>query len=326
MPYLPWLIGLLITVVVVERVKVLARKREGAEQGQLPRAFALANRVTPPIYLIALLCIVIGILVDRTLLLQRHLEKAKEDRVAQYESVGITSIFGEPPRPVRPNHETRLGGTYYRGNNERNTALYNNGNYRTATLELSLVDGTGNKLDYGEPVSGELSIRLLIRSAPGATPALFNDEIMDGLVLATGYHPQGMMIFSGDVGTFEATDQPNEWQAIFPIKKASADLQGLVYLYRGKQDESGNTLTSGTPQIGIVYDLILDEGRIATGSELWLDAIYFPENVAPPPKDGKLPWTEWFDFRPIPVIKGDNTKDPSLLGITGDAQGDLQEP
>lgn len=317
-PYLPWLVGLLIVVVLFERVKVLSRKRAAADHGRLAWGYALANRVTLPIYLIAFLCVVLGILIDQTLLLQRLLEKAREQQIVEYDSGSITSVFGQPPVPIRPSHEPRLGGTYYRGNSERNAALYNNGNYRTATLELALIDSSGQTVDYDHPFSGELSIQLVINSAPGATPVLFSDDIMAGLLLAPGYHPEGMTVFTKDVGAFEPTAQPNQWKATFSLKDLDRDPTGLIYLYRGKRDDDGNIHVSGMPQLGIVYDLQLKDRTITSGSELWMDAIYFPEGVAPPPKDGKLPWTQWFDYQPIPIIEGENVKDPTLLGITED--------
>lgn len=315
-PYLPWVIGLVVFVGVVERLKAMGRKREASGGVSSACYFVLARRVSPAIYLIAVLCIVLGVVIDRALMLQRQLVEARLDRSAQSEQgSGILSVFGDPPVPIRPSHEKRLGGIYYRGNNERKPGLYNNGHYRTATLELALVDSANQELDYGDAVSSPLRLRLIIRSAPGATPVLFSESIMAGLLLTPGYDPVGMTVFASQAGMFEPIDEPGAWQAYFPLTGLDREGAGLVYLYRGKRDTDGNIHTVDMPQAGIVYDLKLEDGRVTEGSEVWMDAIYYPENVVPPAGEGRVPWTEWYDYRPIPVIEGENTKDPELLGM-----------
>ena len=50
------------------------------------------------------------------------------------------------PLPPHPMHPPRLGGKYYRGNDERDNTLFNRGFYRTATIDLNLVDSSGLSL------------------------------------------------------------------------------------------------------------------------------------------------------------------------------------
>ena len=49
-------------------------------------------------------------------------------------------------------------------------------------------------------------------------------------------------------------------------------------------------------------------------SELWLGPILVPGNFQPP-DPSKITLQEWLDIRPIPEIAGDNSTDPTLLGV-----------
>ena len=55
--------------------------------------------------------------------------------------------------PVYPMHPKRLGGIYYRGNDERSPELFNGGFYRTATLEVWLSDAAGNHLQWNDEIA-----------------------------------------------------------------------------------------------------------------------------------------------------------------------------
>jgi hypothetical protein len=82
--------------------------------------------------------------------------------------------------------------------------------------------------------------------------------------------------------------------------------EGLVYL-----------CLLSNPQHGLVWDLKLAGGKIAAGSEIWMNAIDVPTKIQlPPPGPGKLPFTAWFSDEEIPEIQGgQTTKDPKLLGV-----------
>ena len=81
-----------------------------------------------------------------------------------------------------------------------------------------------------------------------------------------------------------------------PIELDEQAGSGLIYLYRGDRDEDGYIKTTGMPQIGIVYELELVNGRIAAGSELWMDAIYFPENRSEERRVGKECRSRWSPY------------------------------
>jgi hypothetical protein len=76
-------------------------------------------------------------------------------------------------------HLPRLGGIYYRGNDERSPELFNGGFYRTAELLVRLVDRNGAPIEFGDAVSpNELSIEFKATRAAGATQQLFSPRTM----------------------------------------------------------------------------------------------------------------------------------------------------
>ena len=54
--------------------------------------------------------------------------------------------------------------------------------------------------------------------------------------------------------------------------------------------------------------------RLQENSELWLGPILVPGNFQYP-TPGRITLNEWLDTQPIPEITGDNSTDPTLLGI-----------
>ncbi len=59
------------------------------------------------------------------------------------------------PTPPMRRHPKRLGGDYYRGNDERDARLFNGGYYRTATLSVWLSDAEGNRLEWNDEVGDQ---------------------------------------------------------------------------------------------------------------------------------------------------------------------------
>jgi Planctomycete cytochrome C len=219
----------------------------------------------------------------------------------------------------RPSHPPRLGGMYYRGNDERDSGLFNGGYYRTASMEVGLFDSQEKQLHWGDkPSSNELFIRLDIKRAAFATLELFSDKTMESCFLSPngeldeeshlakskGADPSSRAPFSKFV-----TVVPNEhWRAIYqivgPNEKIEEDDPGMLYIIPG----------SPPPHYGIAYRIKFVNGVISEESEIWMGASYLTGMVVLPKKD-TITLSEWFDFLPIPEITGGNTKDPKLLGI-----------
>lgn len=222
----------------------------------------------------------------------------------------------KPPRPVDPRHPRRLGGEYYRGNDERDPRLFNGGFYRTCTMRVWLCGSDGTILHWGDVVpDGPCSIRFEIEQSPGAADALFAEDIWNNTFLSPVPPQQPLVDPATEVARFRE-EGPRRWVAEVPLDLAAAGetpLHGTIYLYRGVPDPGQPV--SADPHYAAEYTLRVVDGRIAPDSELWMGYIFRTGNVLPTP-EGKIPEDEWFSFRPIPEIEGEQTtSDPRLLGI-----------
>ena len=121
----------------------------------------------------------------------------------------------KPPFIPHPMHPPRLGGVYYRGNDERSSKLFNNGFYRTAELRIELVDATGQVLKTGDsPEDGKISVRLYIKRANGTENGMFDRRTLKTTFVSESF-----------LGTDAATDrkplevvkEDEEWAVTFPL-------------------------------------------------------------------------------------------------------------
>lgn len=217
--------------------------------------------------------------------------------------------FDEPPKVVRPMHPKRLGGRYYRGNDERNKALFNEGFYRTADMHVQLVDGDGKPVDYDTQVDpSSLAIEFRFDRSKGATKKLFSKR-----VLQTGF------ISSSWGGTEKATDrvlfQPiggeDHWAVTFPLKlSGEGPFRGDLFIYYGP-------LERNRIHYQIRYDIRIDpdDGSLDPESEVWMGSTYDLGGRVISGRGGQILLDRWFDFRPIPEIEGKNADSPELLGL-----------
>lgn len=225
--------------------------------------------------------------------------------------------YGDPPVPIRPQIPKRLGGEFYRGNCERNPALFNNGHYRTATLRVALCDSQRHVLSVGDAIpGGGLLVKFEIVRAPHTPDSLFTEEYLSGVFLSEQvYHGEKLRPMLDQPTRLEIVEAGQHWVGYFPISDPPEEeaevLWGLIYVYWGMVR---GLAIRGTHHYGIQYDLRFADDRIAEGSDLWLGSLFWTPVLAYPRAD-KVPLDEWFDYRPIPEIVGDNTTDPELLGI-----------
>jgi hypothetical protein len=217
-----------------------------------------------------------------------------------------------PETPRRPQHPPRLGGEYYRGNDERNKDLFNGGFYRTATLRVSLRDAEGERLEWGDIIEVErAAVRFEIEQAPAATDELFDEGVWQGTWLSSRRKTE-----TTDSGAEFVRFQPagdRTWVADYPIRlPRDGTGSGTIYLFHGSGSPESE---EAPPHYAAVYDVLTADGTIERESELWLSCLYRTANVFVPP-EGKIADDEWFSFRPIPEIVGEQTtRDPALLGI-----------
>ena len=110
----------------------------------------------------------------------------------------------------------------------------------------------------------------------------------------------------------EPLDPGWRWVAYVPLAKPQSQLEGVVYMYPAGVAADG--YPSGMPSYSVAYSLRFSDGKLAEGSDLWMDS-FGNGAFAPPIPRHLLPYREWLDYRPLPVITGENSKDPKLLGV-----------
>jgi hypothetical protein len=215
---------------------------------------------------------------------------------------------------VRPDHPKQVAGTYYRGNCERNKELFNQGNYLTAIFRINLCDRDGGEVGVGDRLpDGGLFVRLEIERGPGTTDQLFTKELMGAAFLSQEFYGSSASKLRDAPVRLEVLERGRRWEARVPIGEpnAAGTLGGLIYLYTGRIEHG---TVRGDPHYGIQYDLVFADGALAAESDLWMSSFGNPA-VVPPSPPGLIPFREWFDYRPIPAITGENSKDPKLLGV-----------
>ncbi|MDB5391686.1 MAG: Planctomycete cytochrome [Planctomycetaceae bacterium] len=229
----------------------------------------------------------------------------------------VNSVYGNPPIPQHPGHAPRLKGEYYRGNCERSPKLFNGGNYRTATLRVSLVDSQGREVNYGDHIEpNSLSIRFELERPKGTTPTLYGEGIVKGVFLTSQLVSETPAKPDRPVVRLTETKPGWQWEATVPLNgpnDAAANLlSGLIYVYQGAIDDSNKI--RGSLHYGIKYDLQLKELVLQPDSQVWLGSLFWTPTLEHPTL-GKVPLKEWFNDKPIPEITGENSVDPLLLGI-----------
>jgi hypothetical protein len=293
--------AMLLGILVFERLKLRSRA------GRWPRWGEWRERFGQGAYLAVLSVIVlVGVIHAyhaRVLWLEQKLADSRvqllsRDRVE-------TAVVETPPQLIRPPVPKRLQATYYRGNCERNAALFNGGNYLTAYMRLALYGRSETPLTAGDDVTGqELSVEFEIEKAPGATDELFASGILSTVRVTTEYPRQASDDRPPTVEPrkLEETEAGQRWKVRVPVGQVgAAGCSGVIYICK-----------DNTAHYGIQYDLKTAEGRLTADCDLWMSALYLPAQVAQPQL---LPFREWLDHEPLPVITGPNSTDPKLLGI-----------
>lgn len=226
------------------------------------------------------------------------------------------TVYGNPPKPARPIHPRRLSGTYYRGNCERNAELFNGGNYRTATLRVSLTDQQGKSLNYGDRVEADrIWVRFELERAKGTTEQLFGDAIEKSVFLTSQPLTTMMAALKNPVARVHVVRPGWSWEAKYPIEirpnEPNQTVSGLVYAYQGTAEEKQ---ARGTYHFGIQYSIHLKDHIVQPDSELWMGSLFWSPALEPP-NHNRIPMTQWFNHDPIPEITGKNSTNPKLLGI-----------
>ena len=273
----------------------------------------LSGRELTAFWLLSLAGLAIEIIVIHQQKLEAQIAELRTYRTMN-ESRWSKTIFGVPPVPPRPAHPKQVAVTYYRGNCERNPELFNGGNYLTATFRVSVCGKDHQELEVGDAVpQGETFVRMDLERGPGTTDTLFSPELMSSVFLSEQFYDAQEESLRDTPMRLETAEPGRRWVAFIPIGSLleKATLKGLIYVYTGRID---GEKVRGEPHYAIKYDLASADGRLTDDSDLWMNS-FGNGAVALPEPDGKIPYREWFDYRPIPPIVGENTKDPKLLGV-----------
>jgi mono/diheme cytochrome c family protein len=316
-PYAIAFVVLQLGLLFILRTRQAVAKGRPWTRGRAAGIARVLNRVTPLEILLAwCLTVVIGgavLAVGHARKLEGDLAQAHKNAM-RFENPWSRTVYGYPPVPLHFDQPKQLAGTYYRGNCERNPQLYNHGNYLTAIFRISLCDRDRRALSYGDTVPSDgLFVRVEVERAPGTTEALFSKELMGSVFLTTQFLSDREMKLERTVTRLETLEPGKLWAAYVPIEESPQNdrITGLFYIYTGRAEMG---LARGQPHYGVKYDLGVHDGQLAEDSDLWMNSFGNPAVQDPQPPD-KIPYREWFDYRPLPVIEGENSQDPKLLGV-----------
>ena len=304
---------------VSQRIRRVPADSPRWSKGVLRRVRACCPRVSAAGFSVVMLATILWDAVGFSMRLSAELAIAKQ-KLAEAGTVGELrpgALNGAQPRPLRPRGAMGLGGTYYRGNDERSDKLFNGGYYRTATLRLSLIDENHQPLKIGQQVTGsQLFVRLEIERALRAAPALFSDLLMRDVLLTRRTGDRKEPLATDEPVTLEVLESGERWGANYRLGdfngQSDIALNGTVYVYTGATRSAESV--QGSLQYGIVYGLRIRERILQENSEMWLGPILVPGNFQYP-IEGRITLAEWLDTNPIPEITSDNSTDPKLLGI-----------
>lgn len=339
-PYIPWMLVVSLSIGLVERYQQTTLKRrakalaEGTEP--VPRRMQGLMRITRSHYLNVVLLLALGVAVHRLWVVAPAEARRADAARASGTPVATRSVkpssnvdikrfdqrYGTPPRPLRPQHPTQLAGTYYRGNCERSPALYNGGSYQTARFLIKLCDVDGNALSVGDSVpEAGLFVQLDMERPHGTHPSFYNTDTIQAVALSAQVFSNVPQTPKDPLVRLQDVKPEWSWTARYPLGKPAADhpdgLTQSIYLYRGKTQAAveGDGKFSGEFHYAVIAELQLSEGKLTDKSDLWMGSLLtVPSLEFPTP--GKVPLSEWFDYRPLPEIPGENTTtDPKLLGL-----------
>ena len=225
--------------------------------------------------------------------------------------------YGTPLIPAISKQQPSLRKTYYRGNDERNPALYNGGNYRTAEFTIDLCNNLNEPANYDELInSKDLYLRVRIMKSPNTAKHFWQKGKM-GNIYATSnskkfhwYKDQITdAVYLNNIGD-------NQWEFKYPLEEFILGeddqiIRGIVYLCE-KRKSSNNMVIGGRFHYAFQFDLKLFSKKFDNTSDLWMGPLYRKRSL----RIWEIPEKEWLSSDPIPINEKKNEiKNPTLLGI-----------
>ena len=206
---------------VADRIRRIPVGHARWSSGLRHRVWRLCQHVSAILFLVVLLIAALWDVVGFSMRQSAKLASTEEKLQASVADSHSPVPAGSAPFPYRLPGTPQLGGTYYRGNDERNEKLFNGGYYRTATLRLSLIDEEDRPVQLKEPLPGSrLFIRLEIERASRSTPSLFTDAIMADVMLTRR---------TSDRKTPLPNDEPTKLETLEPGERGRIACAGADY-------------------------------------------------------------------------------------------------
>lgn len=230
--------------------------------------------------------------------------EALTDHVAleRAENPVYTYFFGDPPKPYRPPVEKTVDATYWRGNCERAPHLFNGGRYRTGTLHLSLCDAERNPVRIGDAVpAGGLFVRFDIKRSPHTADTMYAEAQMSRVFASPTWYTGRIRRLAEPPVVLDVIKKDWSWSALLPVAQSGDGTHTqLWYVYQNLRQDG----VPFTPKVhlGITYELMITDGKVAEGSDLWMGNLFWNVTMEPPPRPYQLPLAEWLHHEPIPVI------------------------
>jgi YHS domain-containing protein len=202
-----------------------------------------------------------------------------------------------------PEFVSRLEKTYYRGNDDRSSQLFNGGIYRTCEFNISLRTQDGKTVTPGQQLRDQpLFVRVEIQRSKNTLENHFKDADMTKCALI--WRPEPL-----------SAPRNIDDESIYPLKILEPGLRWAAEMPIGKPNPSGIQHLNGTVLIcppaapgtaaadllpsahyAIAHLLRFEDGVLGSSSKLWMGAVVLPVDLP----DEKF--YEWLAVKPLPEV------------------------
>lgn len=183
----------------------------------------------------------------------------------------------------RPDTARQVAASFCRKNEERSPRLFNNRNYRTATVHVSLCNAVDTSIEMGTDLSeSDLFVKLEFERPPSTPNFLYSPQLMSSMFLTAHY--ERFLESDGPVEyrvTRSEVEPMQRWQPLFPVKTQQSCcggsdggyLQGTIYVCQKLFPDAWLSIFSDRRSgsaiyYGIRYNLEIDNDRLTGQSDV----------------------------------------------------------
>ena len=225
--------------------------------------------------------------------------------------------YGSPLIPAISKQPASLKKVYYRGNDERNPALFNGGNYRTAEFIIDLCNKSNEPINYDSLVDYKnVYLRVQILKSPNTSEHFWEHDKMQNIYATSSskkFHWKKDKVI--DAVYLNKTEE-DKWSFMYPLEKfsigeSSKVIKGIIYLCE-KRVSTSNEVVGGRFHYAFQFDLKLFSNQFDKTSDLWMGPLYRKRSL----RIWEIPEQEWLSNEQIPInTQKKKVKDPILIGI-----------